>query len=94
MKLISITPSTKADKKYMAIFDNDGRRKTVHFGQKNADDFTLTKNLDQKNRYQTRHRKDLETKDPTRAGYLAWFLLWNKPTLTESIRDYRQRFNL
>jgi len=94
MKLISITPSTKADKKYMAIFDNDGRRKTVHFGQKNADDFTLTKNLDQKNRYQTRHRKDLETKDPTRAGYLAWYILWNKPTLTESIRDYRQRFNL
>ena len=94
MKLISITPSTKADKKYMAIFDNDGRRKTVHFGQKNADDFTLTKNLDQKNRYQTRHRKDLETKDPTRAGYLSWYILWNKPTLTESIRDYRQRFNL
>jgi hypothetical protein len=94
MKLISITPSTKADKKYMAIFDNDGRRKTVHFGQKNADDFTLTKNVEQKNRYQTRHRKDLDTKDPSRAGYLSWFILWNKPTLTESIRDYRQRFNL
>lgn len=94
MKLLSITPSTKADKKLMAIFDNDGRRKTVHFGQKNADDFTITKNLDQKNRYQTRHRKDLETKDPTRAGYLSWYILWNKPTLTESIRDYRQRFNL
>jgi hypothetical protein len=94
MKLLSITPSTKADKKLMAIFDNDGRRKTVHFGQKNADDFLLTKNVEQKNRYQTRHRKDLDTKDPSRAGYLSWYILWNKPTLTESIRDYRQRFNL
>ena len=94
MKLLSITPSTKADKKLMAIFDNDGRRKTVHFGQKNADDFTITKNVEQKNRYQTRHRKDLDTKDPSRAGYLSWYILWNKPTLTESIRDYRQRFNL
>ncbi len=94
MKLLSITPSTKADKKLMAIFDNDGRRKTVHFGQKNADDFTITKNVEQKNRYQSRHRKDLDTKDPSRAGYLSWFILWNKPTLTESIRDYRQRFNL
>jgi hypothetical protein len=94
MKLISITPSTKADKKYMAIFDNDGRRKKVHFGAAGMEDYTIHKSLERRELYRARHKKDLDTKDPTRAGYLAWWILWNKPTLTESIRDYRQRFNL
>jgi hypothetical protein len=49
---------------------------------------------EQRDRYRTRHKKDLDTKDPTRAGYLAYYLLWNKETLTESIKDYKKKFNL
>ena len=94
MRLISITPSTKADKKFMAVFDNDGRKKTVHFGQQGASDYTQHKSLERRNLYRARHKKDLDTNDPTRPGYLSWWILWNKPSLTESIRDYRQHFNL
>jgi hypothetical protein len=32
--------------------------------------------------------------DPTRAGTLSRFILWNKPTLRSSIRSYRRRFRV
>jgi len=43
--------------------------------------------------YRRRHAKD-NLNDPTSAGALSYFLLWNKPKLKESIRDYETRFNL
>tara|TARA_R110002126_G_scaffold279290_1_gene426142 strand:- start:2854 stop:3141 length:288 start_codon:yes stop_codon:yes gene_type:complete len=94
MKVV-IKPSTNKEKKYMAIFyDGDKKVKITHFGQKKADDYTITKNKEQRDRYRTRHKKDLDTKDPTRAGYLSWYILWNKPTLEASINNYKKKFNL
>ena len=46
------------------------------------------------NNYIFRHHKDLKTGDPTRAGYLSMFVLWNKPSLAISIRDYRRRLGI
>ena len=43
----------------------------------------------QKKAYQSRH---LATKDPKRAGYLSYYVLWNLPTVAESVRDYNKRF--
>jgi len=95
MKLLSVEPSDKQDKKFKATFQNDnGRKKTVHFGAKGYDDFTISNSVEQKNRYRQRHAKDLKTNDPTKAGYLSYYLLWNKPTLTASISDYRKKFDL
>ena len=36
----------------------------------------------------------IETKDPMRAGYLSYYLLWNKKTLASSIKDYKKKFKL
>lgn len=102
MKLISVKKSTRKGKKWMAEFCmctgesccKKEDRKIVHFGSAGMDDYTITKDKEQRDRYRTRHKKDLETKDPTRAGYLSYYLLWNKETLTESIKDYKKRFNL
>ena len=93
---VTITDSTNPKKKLMAIFlDDDGKKiKTTHFGQAGADDYTITKDKEQRTRYRNRHKKDLDTNDYKKAGYLSWFLLWNKPTLTESIKDYKKKFNL
>lgn len=93
MKSVRIIKSSKPDKKYMAMFNIDGKKKTTHFGQSGADDYTITRDEEQKKRYRTRHKKDLDTGDPTRAGYLSYYILWNKPTITESIADYKKRFN-
>jgi len=91
-----IKPSDKSKKKLMAIFTKDnGRTKTTYFGQAGAPDYTLTKDKEQRKRYRTRHKKDLETGDYTRAGYLARFILWGDSTSrAENIKAYKKRFNL
>ena len=86
-----IQPSTNPKKKYMAIFDNP--KKTVHFGSKGMDDYTITRDKEQRERYRTRHKKDLETKDPRRAGYLSYYLLWGDSTSLETnIKEYKRKF--
>ena len=103
MKLEKVIKSDAKNKKWTAIFcmcngkSNccDKEKKKVHFGSKGMDDYTITKDKEQRDRYRTRHKKDLETKDPTRAGYLSYYLLWGDSTsLQENIKDYKKRFNL
>ena len=96
-----IKKSDKPGKKYVAVFTQDevaggkGRIKKTHFGSAGMDDYTLTKDKEQRKRYRQRHKKDLLTKDPTRAGYLSMFLLWGESTsLRENIKNYKKRFNL
>ena len=96
MKLLSVSKSDKSDKKYMAVFsDKDGRKKTTHFGAKGMDDYTITKDKEQRERYRARHRKDLESNDPTKPGYLSMYLLWGDSTsLQQNIKNYKKKFNL
>ena len=95
MTSLQIKPSTKSGKKLMAIFTREnGRKKTVHFGASGMDDYTITKNKEQRARYRKRHQKDLQTKDPMRAGYLSMFILWGESTSRrENISKYKKRFN-
>ena len=91
-----VKPSTKPNKKLMAIFTKDnGRTKTTHFGAKGMDDYTITKNKEQRARYRSRHKKDLKTNDPTRAGFLSYYILWGDSTSrSANISAYKKRFNL
>ena len=96
VKLQSITESDKPDKKLKATFLQDnGRTKTVHFGAKGMDDYTLSKDKDQRDRYRTRHAKDLKTGDPTKAGFLSFHVLWGDSTSrATNIAAYKKRFNV
>jgi protein required for attachment to host cells len=96
MKLISITDSPKTDKKLMAVFDNDGRKKTTHFGAKGYTDYTMAPHdKEQRDRYRTRHAKDLKTGDPTKAGFLSYYVLWGDSTSrATNISHYKKKFNL
>jgi Family of unknown function (DUF5754) len=80
----------------MAIFVTDtGRTRTTHFGAKGMDDYTITHDKEQRTRYRTRHKKDLDTKDPTRAGFLSYWLLWGDSTsLATNINNYKKMFSL
>jgi hypothetical protein len=92
-KSVVIKKSTKPDKKLMAVFDIDGKKKTTHFGSKGMDDYTKTKDKEQRKRYRQRHAKDLNTDDPTMAGYLSYYILWGISTsLDKNISDYKKRF--
>jgi hypothetical protein len=77
-------------KKYMAIF-SDGQK--VKFGASGYSDFILSGgDIKKREAYRARHAKDLDTGDPRKPGFLSYYLLWNKPTLEESIKDYERRF--
>ena len=91
-----VKKSDKPEKKLMAIFtDDDGKKKITHFGSAGMDDYTLTKNKEQRKRYRERHKKDLKTGDYRRAGYLSYYILWGASTSRrENISAYKKRFNL
>jgi len=97
MRLLKVEHSTHPGKKWMATFETspEGRTKRIHFGLSGADDYTLTHDKEQRERYRRRHRKDLATSDPTRSGYLSYYLLWGDSTsMKKNIASYKSRFNL
>ena len=95
-KLIKIVKSSNPKKKFDAFFMQDsGREKKTSFGARGMDDYTITKDKEQRDRYRQRHKKDLQTKDPTKAGYLSYYILWGDSTSrNKNISDYKKRFNL
>ena len=95
MKLLSIHPSEHSDKKYVATFQLDnGHTKEVHFGAKGYSDYTIHKDPERKERYLMRHKNREHWNDPVSPGALSRWILWNKPNLQDSIRDFRLRYNL
>ena len=88
---VIISKSKKPDKKYDARINGS---KTVSFGQKMASDFTKHKDTDRKERYIDRHkaREDWTKSGVKTAGFYSKHVLWNKPTLKESIDDINKRF--
>jgi len=91
VKLLSVTKSDRKGKKFVAKFD-DGTQ--THFGAAGFEDFTTHGDEERKKRYLDRHRANENWNDPKSAGALARWILWNKPTLTASIQDYKTRFRL
>jgi len=94
IKLISIKPSPKATKKYDAVFNINGKQKTVSFGAKGYSDFTMHKNEVRKQSYLARHKSTEDWSNPVTPGALSRWILWNKTTLSASIADFKRRFNL
>ena len=93
---VSIGKSTRANKKMMAIFYDSAKKKikTTHFGQETASDYTIHGDIARKMNYLARHKEREDWNDYMSSGSLARFILWNKPSLTESIKDYMSRFRL
>ncbi len=102
MKLVDIKPSPNKKKKYRALFCLckekpsccDKQKKLVDFGAKGYEDYTTHGDEERKERYLARHEANENWDDPFSAGALSRWILWNKKSLTDSISDYRKRFNL
>ena len=93
---VDITKSDSKDKKLKAVFYNkDGdKMKTQHFGAQGMSDFTKHKDTERKKRYLDRHKKNENWSNPMSAGSLSKNILWNKPTLSASISDFKKNFGL
>lgn len=95
LRLKAIRKSHVPEKKYDAVFEQNGREFVQPFGQKGYSDFTKHKDVTRRQRYLTRHRGMHEDwSDPTTAGALSRWILWNKPTFKASLADYKRRFRL
>ena len=100
MKLLFIKQSTNEGKKLMAKFDNNGRTKTIHFGARGMMDYTkyYPKNPElakqKRDAYDARHKVNENWNDPLTAGALSKHILWSEPTIEQSIKKFKKRFNL
>jgi hypothetical protein len=101
MKLISITKSPLAKKKWRATFEHNGHgtglgktRFHTDFGAEGYKDFTQGASPERATLYRLRHEKDLETDNPTRAGFLSYYVLWSSPDFNANVRKYKNKFHL
>lgn len=95
MRTFFLSTSTRPEKKYM-IYDYNNPDKLIHFGAKGYSDYTLHKNPLRKKLYILRHSKNENwgKSGMDTAGWWSVHLLWNKPSLEDSIKDTEKRFNI
>lgn len=95
VKLLSIKPSTNKYKKLMATFLlSDKSTRIIHFGDPFYEDYTIHKDDKRKELYLNRHKSNENWKDPMSKGALSRWVLWNKPSLSASIKDFKNKFKL
>ena len=89
---IKLSRSEKPDKKFKVNVDN----RTIHFGSKGMSDYTFNRDPERKRLYLKRHkaRENWSKSGIQTAGFWSRWLLWNKPTLNESIQDIEKRFRV
>ena len=89
MKLYYPYKSDKPDKKYYIITNTN---KKIYFGQAGADDFTITKDEEQKKRYIARHKKNEDWNDINTAGFWSYHYLWHFPTKKEAYENIKKNY--
>ena len=91
----TLQDGTAKGKRYKAIFydENGDKIKTTQFGSSSHENFTIHRDKQRRELYRKRHHKD-KIDEPYSAGALSWYLLWNKPTFKQSIKDYEERFGI
>ena len=102
--LLSVTKLKTGKKKYKAVVFNTEtqRENTILFGQKGYGDYPqYVKELGieeankKKSAYIARHSKageDWTASGVDTAGWWAYHLLWNKPTITASLREIKSKY--
>ena len=99
-RLEGVQKSDQTGKKWKALFSREGatggrKMKTTHFGDASKEDYTQHHDEARRERYRLRHWKGLDTHDPTRAGFLSYFLLRGDSTSLEAnIAVYKRKFGL
>lgn len=89
-KIIKLEKSNDGIHKWKATF-KDG--KTTAFGAAGMSDYTLTGDKEARRLYRLRHRADLDTNNPQRAGYLSYYILWGESTsVAQNIKSFNKMF--
>lgn len=94
-KIVKIEPANNGRNKWTATFDTGKRTSFGAIGKdgRPMNDYTLTGDKEARERYRARHKKDLQTGDPTRAGFLSYYILWGDSTsINQNVKDFNRRF--
>jgi len=96
MILLTRLPPSEGGKKWMVRVDGGGGGTVVKFGASGYEDFTMHKDEERKRLYLQRHgsRENWQKSGIETAGFWSRWLLWNKPTISQSIADIRKRFGV
>ena len=90
--MVVIYHANNGKHKYVAEFNNPYQ--LIPFGALGYEDFTIHGDQKRKTAYLRRHKKNEDWTNPRTAGALSRFILWNKPSIEESIKDFEKRFNV
>jgi len=95
---VKFGPGTSGNAKMKATFtDASGDTKTTQFGYRGMSDYTKHKDADRRSAYLARHGSKAQGenwKDPTTAGALSRYVLWEKTSLPAAKSAFKKRFNL
>lgn len=89
--MLILSKSKRKDKKWQVKFE-DG--KVVHFGAEGYLDYTQHGDPKRKTQYIQRHQTAEDWNDIRTAGFWSRWLLWNLPTIQQSIRDIEKKFKV
>jgi len=94
---VSLFPSPRKGKAYRATFTRKKDGSVIHtdFGSADYENYTQHHDDIRKKKFLTRFRSMIERyKDnPQAPTTLSRYILWNKPTIDESLLDYKRKFN-
>lgn len=84
----------KSPKKEKKLRIKTPEGKNIDFGSKGYSDYTIHKDYDRMKRYEARHKKNEDWRNPYTAGFWSKWILWNLPDLKKSIKDTEKRFGI
>jgi len=97
---VYLSKPTRKYKKYSVLIGH----KRINFGDDRYEDYTQHGDPKRKALYIQRHKKNEDWNDPfgrlggnpavLTAGWWSRYLLWEKPTITEAIKDIKKRFGI
>ena len=94
MKLIRVSKSPIGTKRLRAVFQDGKRIINTDFGDPHMDNYTIHHDKARREAYLSRHRHNENWNDPTSAGALSRWLLWNTTSLQTNLELFKKRFNL
>jgi hypothetical protein len=96
MKLVRLTRAKDNKHKFEAELEHNGRIHRVNFGAKGYSDYTIHKDPERKKRYIKRHalKENWTASGVLTPGFWSRWVLWNLPTLEQSIAYTKKCFKL
>ncbi len=94
--VVYLRPSDSSNKKYVVTVYEGDNKKTVHFGAKGYEDYTIHKDKRRMELYDIRHSKneDWNLSGIRTAGFWSKWILWSKPDFMSAVRYTKTKFGI